>query len=66
MAKRAELDGTPELADFARKLEHAALKTIEDGLMTGDLARIASPAAKKILNSWEFIDAVHDNAAAAV
>ncbi len=66
LAKRAELDGTPELADFARKLEQAALKTIEDGLMTGDLARIASPAAKKILNSWEFIDAVRDNAAAAV
>ena len=66
LAKRAELDGTPELADFARKLEHAALKTIEDGLMTGDLARIASPAAKKILDSWEFIDAVRDNAAAAV
>ena len=66
LAKRAELDGTPELADFARKLEHAALKTIEDGLMTGDLARIASPAAKKILNSWEFIDAVRDNAASAV
>ena len=66
LAKRAELDGTPELADFARKLEQAALKTIEDGLMTRDLARIASPAAKKILNSWEFIDAVHNNAAAAV
>ena len=66
LTKRAELDGTPELADFARKLEHAALKTIEDGLMTGDLARIASPAAKKILNSWEFIDAVRDNAEAAV
>ena len=66
LAKRAELDGTPELADFARKLEQAALKTIEDGLMTGDLARIASPAAKKILNSWEFIDAVRDNVTAAV
>ena len=60
LAKRAELDGTPELADFARKLEQAALKTIEDGLMTGDLARIASPAAKKILNSWEFIDAIRN------
>jgi len=66
LAKRAELDGTPELADFARKLEQASLKTIEDSLMTGDLARIASPAAKKILNSWEFIDAVRDNVAAAV
>jgi len=66
LAKRAELDGTPELADFARKLEQASLKTIEDSLMTGDLAHIASPAAKKILNSWEFIDAVRDNVAAAV
>ncbi|WP_428768704.1 NADP-dependent isocitrate dehydrogenase [Treponema sp. HNW] len=66
LAKRAELDGTIELADFARKLEHACLKTIEDGLMTGDLARIAFPAAKKILNSREFIDAVRGNLTAAL
>ncbi|MGI5173824.1 NADP-dependent isocitrate dehydrogenase [Treponema sp. OMZ 840] len=66
LTKRAELDGTKELADFARKLEQACLKTIEDGLMTGDLARIAFPAAKKILNSWEFIDAVRDNLTAAL
>ncbi len=58
LAKRAELDGTPELADFARKLEQATLGTIEDGIMTGDLARHAEPAAKKIVNSWEFIDEI--------
>ncbi len=58
LAKRAELDGTPELADFAHKLEKATLGTIEDGIMTGDLARLADPAAKKIVNSWEFIDEI--------
>ncbi len=58
LAKRAELDGTPELADFAHKLEQATLGTIEDGIMTGDLARLADPAAKKIVNSWEFIDEI--------
>ena len=58
LAKRAELDGSPELADFARRLEKATLGTIEDGIMTGDLARLADPAAKKIVNSWEFIDEI--------
>ena len=58
LAKRAELDGTPDLADFAHKLEKATLGTIEDGIMTGDLARLAEPAAKKIVNSWEFIDEI--------
>ncbi|MCL2600045.1 MAG: NADP-dependent isocitrate dehydrogenase [Treponema sp.] len=58
LAKRAELDGTPELAAFAEKLEAATLRTIEEGDMTGDLARIANPAASRILNSWEFVDAI--------
>lgn len=58
LAKRSELDGTPELAQFAEKLEKATLATIEDGIMTGDLARLASPAAKKIVNSWEYIDEI--------
>ncbi len=58
LAKRAELDGTPELGTFAKKLEKATLDVIESGVMTGDLARLAEPAAKKIVNSWEFIDAV--------
>lgn len=58
LAKRAELDGTPELAQFAEKLEKATLATIEDGIMTGDLARLASPDAKKIVNSWEYIDEI--------
>lgn len=58
LAKRAELDGTAELADFAKRLEAATLGTIEDGIMTGDLAKIANPPAKEILDSWQFIDRI--------
>ena len=58
LAKRAELDGTPELSEFAKKLEKATLDVIESGVMTGDLARLANPPAKEVLNSWEFIDRI--------
>ena len=58
MAKRAEMDNTPELAVFARKLETATLSAIEAGEMTGDLARIARPAPAPGLNSWDFVEAV--------
>ena len=40
LAKRAQLDGNAELAEFAAKLEKATLSTIEDGYMTGDLAAL--------------------------
>ncbi|HCH74400.1 MAG TPA: NADP-dependent isocitrate dehydrogenase [Clostridiales bacterium] len=35
--KRGELDGTPELCAFAKRLEKATIDTIEAGEMTGDL-----------------------------
>lgn len=37
LAKRGELDGIPELVDFAKRLEKATIDTIESGYMTGDL-----------------------------
>jgi len=58
LAKRAELDGTGDLADFAKRLEAALLDTIESGIMTGDLAKLSSPPPEKILNSWDFIEAI--------
>ncbi len=60
LAKRGELDGTSELTDFAKKLEKATLDTIEAGYMTGDIARIASPAPVAVLNSWEFIAKIRE------
>ena len=41
LRKRGELDGTPELSDFADKLEKATIQTIEEGVMTGDLALLS-------------------------
>jgi len=41
MRKRGELDGTPELMDFADRLEADALRTIGEGFMTGDLASLS-------------------------
>jgi isocitrate dehydrogenase len=58
LAKRAELDNTPALGDFARRLEAASLAVIESGEMTGDLARLAEPKPAKVLDSWEFLDAI--------
>jgi isocitrate dehydrogenase len=58
LAKRAELDGLPELDSFAKRLETATLATIEAGEMTADLAKLAVPAPKKALDSWEFVDAI--------
>jgi isocitrate dehydrogenase len=56
LAKRAELDGLPELGDFARRLEAASLAAIEAGEMTGDLARLAG--VEKARDSWGFVDAI--------
>jgi isocitrate dehydrogenase len=58
LAKRGELDGTAELVSFAKELESAVLRTIEEGDMTGDLARLADPKPARVLDSWEFADAI--------
>ena len=58
LRKRGELDNMPELGVFADKLDAAALETIEDGIMTGDLAKLAEPAAKEVVYTEEFLDEV--------
>lgn len=58
LAKRGELDGIPELVAFARRLERVVVETIEEGVMTGDLAAICSPPAQKVVYSEEFLDEI--------
>ncbi|MBN2397959.1 MAG: NADP-dependent isocitrate dehydrogenase, partial [Deltaproteobacteria bacterium] len=59
LKKRGELDRTPEVAAFARKVEDAVIETIEGGMMTGDLMRIADPDPKNRQVSTEgFIDQI--------
>lgn len=58
LRKRGELDGTPELCDFADKLEKATVQTIEDGVMTGDLYLISTLESKKKVDSKTFLDEI--------
>jgi isocitrate dehydrogenase len=58
LTRRADLDGTPDVAAFARELESAVIKTIEDGIMTKDLAAIAEPRTGKYALTEEFLDRV--------
>ena len=61
LRKRGELDGTTDVVEFANTLEKAALTTIEEGTMTGDLLLLAEkkPSNKKV-NTEGFIDAIAD------
>ena len=56
--KRGELDGNKELSDFAKKLEEATVKTIENGIMTGDLYRLSKMENKKAVGTEEFISEI--------
>lgn len=58
LRKRGELDNIAELVDFANKLERASLKTIEDGIMTGDLAALAVHDNIRKVNTFDFIKAI--------
>ena len=60
LRKRGELDETPELVDFADRLEAATIHTIEAGKMTGDLARITSLPNPTTLGTREFILAIRE------
>ena len=60
LRKRGELDETPALCDFADKLEKATIKTIEDGVMTGDLALLSTLENKQKVNTEDFLKAVDE------
>jgi len=60
LKKRGELDGLDKLVKFADELEAAAIRTIESGYMTKDLALLFENKVEKILNTEEFIRAVAD------
>ncbi|MEN6487286.1 MAG: NADP-dependent isocitrate dehydrogenase, partial [Smithella sp.] len=62
LRKRGELDGTPDVIEFAAKLEEAALSTVEEGIMTGDLLALADKkGSNRKVNTEDFIDAIAAN-----
>ena len=58
LRKRGQLDGIDALVSFADALERSVIRTIEEGEMTGDLARISSLKDITQLDSEGFIIAV--------
>ena len=55
LRKRGEMDELPELIGFADKLEKATIKTIEDGVMTGDLYLLSSLENKQKVDTETFL-----------
>ncbi len=58
LRKRGELDNLDDLVQFANKLEKAAVDTIEEGVMTKDLAILAE-GDKKVVNTRQFLEEVN-------
>ena len=58
LRKRGELDALPELAIFADKLEKASLATIEEGVMTKDLALMSTLPGKRAVSSKAFLEEI--------
>lgn len=60
LAKRAELDNNIPLANFAKALEEASLKVIENGTMTKDLAGLFAKEGvqPKVVYYNEFLQAI--------
>ena len=60
LRKRGELDGNDELVSFADKLEKASIQTIEEGVMTKDLAMLTELKEVKTVNTYEFIKEIRN------
>ncbi len=60
--KRAEIDNIPQAIEFAHKLEAATIETVESGIMTGDLLRVAvANVNNKQVITEDFIQAIRKN-----
>jgi isocitrate dehydrogenase len=57
---RGKLDNTPDVIDFATKLEEVVVATVEGGQMTKDLAILIGPE-QPWQNSEEFLGSIADN-----
>jgi isocitrate dehydrogenase len=62
LAHRGKLDGTPEVTDFANKLEQVCIETVESGKMTKDLALLIDRDAPW-LTTDEFMAVLGENLA---
>lgn len=59
LRKRGELDEISALVEFANKLETASIQTIEEGVMTKDLAELSEVKEKTVVNTEEFLQQIN-------
>ncbi len=57
---RGKMDGNEELKKFVKTLENVCIKTVENGLMTKDLAILIGPSSK-YLTTNQFLDEIDGN-----
>jgi isocitrate dehydrogenase len=58
LRRRGELDGTPDVVAFARRLEQAVIGNLEDGVVTKDLVPLLTPRPDRYETTEGFIDKV--------
>jgi len=58
LQKRAELDQLADLAEFAVKIEKAAIATIESGTVTGDLKNLIELPQVTVVDTENFLKAI--------
>ncbi len=58
LRKRGELDDIKELVEFADKMDKASIQTIENGVMTKDLALLSDLKEIKTVNTEDFLKEV--------
>lgn len=59
--KRGELDNLPELINYADQLEAACLDTLNEGIVTKDLANLLEGVTPQVKNSADFLTAIREH-----
>ena len=60
LEKRGELDQNKELETFGRQLKEAAVRTVEDGIMTADLKKVTTIKNPHVVTGLVFIATVQE------
>jgi isocitrate dehydrogenase len=60
LSARGRMDNTPEVSEFADRLERVCIQTVEEGKMTKDLALLVGPE-QQWQTTQEFLGSIDDN-----
>ena len=61
LRKRGEMDGLPELVNYANQLEDACFDTLNEGIVTKDLVNLYEGLTPTAVNSEQFLKAIRAN-----